>query len=126
MSIVIDDSTILEVKAVFGALTTLILGAVGYLKTKGYLDILIARFITPSEVIHAVKNQNGNALDKLNTEDDLFCILENFELDKNGHVTLKGESDILKLLNRTEPPLTLYEKDKIIRAMKNMFCVKKE
>jgi hypothetical protein len=125
MAIVIDDTTIKGILGVAGSVSAGITLVIGYLFKKGYIDIWLTKLFTSTEVIHAVKKQNGNALAKLNTKDDLFCVLESFDVGKNGNIVLKGEGRVNKLLNESRP-LTTYEKDEIIRAVKNVLCVEKE
>lgn len=125
MPIVIDDATINFIEKVAMAIGSAIGFIGGYLFKKGYIDIWLTKLFTSSEVIHAVKKQNGKALTKLNTNDDLFCVLESFDIDENGNVVLKGKGRVNNLLNETRP-LTTYEKDEIIRAVRNVLRVKKE
>lgn len=76
MAIMIDDATISMVYKLItgtGATITII---VGYLYKKGYIDIWLSKLFTPSEVISAVKKQNGNALTKLNMSDDIVKYLQ--------------------------------------------------
>jgi hypothetical protein len=46
-------------------------------------------------------------------------------LDKTGHVVLKGEGRVSKLL-RQDRPLTSYEKDEIIKAVRKILTCRKE
>jgi hypothetical protein len=87
---------------------------------------VLSKLLVSSSVADLAKEQGTEtALAKLQTPDDLFCVLESFELDKNGNVVLKEEGRVSKLLKENRP-LTTFEKDEIIRVMKNVFQVKKE
>ena len=87
---------------------------------------VLSKLLVSSSVVDHVKTQgNDTALAKLQTPDDIFCVLESFELDKDGRVVLKGEGRVWKLLKENRP-LTTFEKDEIIRVMRNIFQVKKE
>ncbi len=110
-----------------GEIAALLLGAAAAIKKYGPVVIrLLSKLLVPSSVVDHVKEQgNETALAKLTTDNDLFCVLESFELDKNGNIVLKGEGRVNKLLNE-DRALTTYEKDEIIRACRNIFQVKKE
>ncbi|MEN6290484.1 MAG: hypothetical protein ABFD07_00505 [Methanobacterium sp.] len=87
---------------------------------------VLSKLLVSSSVADLAKEQGTEtALAKLQTPDDLFCILESFELDKDGHVVLKEGGRVNKLL-KEDRPLTTFEKDEIIRATRNIFPVKKE
>jgi len=75
MSIVIDDTTIKGLLGIAGSVSAGITLIVGYLFKKGYIDIWLTKLFTSTEVIHAVKKQNGNALRKLNIPDKLIDML---------------------------------------------------
>lgn len=105
-----------------------VLGACGAAIKKYGPTILrvLSKLLVSSSVVDHVKEQGTEtALAKLQTPDDIFCVLESFELDKNGNVILKGEGRVSKLL-KEDRPLTTFEKDEIIRVMRNIFQVKKE
>jgi hypothetical protein len=76
MAIIIDDTTISIMWNVVTGIGTAITIIVGYLYKKGYIDIWLSKLFTPSEVITAVKKQNGNALTKLNMSDDIVKYLQ--------------------------------------------------
>ena len=87
---------------------------------------VLSKLLVSSTVVDHVKTQgNDTALAKLQTPDDLFCVLESFELDKNGNVVLKEGGRVNKLLKENRP-LTTFEKDEVIRVMRQIFQVKKE
>lgn len=85
---------------------------------------VLSKLLISSTVVDRVKEQGAEtALAKLQTPDDLFCILENIELDKNGNVVLKDEGKVSRLLHENRA-LTTFEKDEIIRVMRQIFQVK--
>lgn len=105
-----------------------IVGAIGLVIKKYGPTIIrvLSKLLVNSSVVDHVKEQGTEtALAKLQTPDDIFCVLESFELDKDGRVVLKGEGRVWKLLKENRP-LTTFEKDEIIRVMRNIFQVKKE
>lgn len=87
---------------------------------------VLSKLLVSSSVADLAKQQGTEtALAKLQTPDDIFCVLESFELDHEGRVVLRGEGRVSKLLKENRP-LTTFEKDEIIRVMRNIFQVKKE
>ena len=116
MQIILDTDTITSVLGGSGAS---IAALVGILWKKGYIKIWITKLTTSLDEIMALKEQNGNALTKLNTPDDIMCVLNSFEINERGQVVLKdhGRVNTLLLLER---PLTEAEKDEVIRAVKKV------
>ena len=87
---------------------------------------VLSKLLVSSSVVDHVKTQgNDTALAKLQTPDDIFCVLENVELDDEGRIVLKNNSRVSNLLNENRP-LTSFEKDEVIKVMRNIFQVKKE
>jgi len=86
MSIIIDDATIAILEKCGAFVGVAISGFVGYLLKKGYIDIWLSKLIVPSEIIHAVKKQNGNALTKLNMDDELVDYLRMLAPGEDGTI----------------------------------------
>jgi len=122
MQVIIDTETLAPLIGTSGAS---VVALVAWMIKKGYVQIWITKLTTSLDEIHALKQQNGNALTKLEIPDDILCVLESFEIDKNGHIVLKGEGRVSKLL-RQDRQLTSYEKDEIIRAVRKIFTDCKE
>jgi len=105
-----------------------VLGACGAAIKKYGPTILrvLSKLLVSSSVVDHVKEQGTEtALAKLKTPDDIFCVLESFELDKDGRVVLRNNGRVSKLLNDNRP-LTSFEKDEVIKVMRKIFQVKKE
>lgn len=122
MQVIIDTETLAPV---IGSLGATVVALIAWVIKKGYLQIWAAKLTTSLDEINALKQQNGNAITKLEIPDDVLYILESFEIDKTGHVVLKGEGRVSKLL-RQDRPLTSYEKDEIIRAVRKILTCRKE
>lgn len=122
MQVIIDTETLAPVIGSFGAT---VVALIAWVIKKGYLQIWAAKLTTSLDEINALKQQNGNAITKLEIPDDVLYILESFEIDKTGHVVLKGEERVSKLL-RQDRPLTSYEKDEIIKAVRKILTCRKE
>lgn len=87
---------------------------------------VLSKLLVSSSVADLAKEQGTEtALAKLQTPDELFCVLESFELDKDGNVVLKENGRVYELL-KEKRPLTTFEKDEVIRVMRQIFQVKKE
>lgn len=113
MPIIIDDTTISLAEKVVTAIGTAGTIGVGYLVKKGYVDIWLTKLLVPSEVIHAVKRQNGNALDKLNMSDEIVNYLRRLAPAEDGtideakaieclHDCIKWNNRIIPKVNRDE------------------------
>lgn len=122
MQVIIDTETLAPV---IGSLGATVVALIAWVIKKGYLQIWAAKLTTSLDEINALKQQNGNAITKLEIPDDVLYILESFEIDKTGHVVLKGEGRVSKLL-RQDRPLTSYEKDEIIKAVRKILTCRKE
>jgi len=122
MQVIIDTETLAPV---IGSLGATVVALIAWIIKKGYLQIWAAKLTTSLDEINALKQQNGNAITKLEIPDDVLYILESFEIDKTGHVVLKGEGRVSKLL-RQDRPLTSYEKDEIIKAVRKILTCRKE
>jgi hypothetical protein len=122
MQVIIDTETLAPV---IGSLGATVVALIMWVIKKGYLQIWAAKLTTSLDEINALKQQNGNAITKLEIPDDVLYILESFEIDKTGHVVLKGEGRVSKLL-RQDRPLTSYEKDEIIKAVRKILTCRKE
>jgi hypothetical protein len=122
MQVIIDTETLAPV---IGSLGATVVALIMWVIKKGYLQIWAAKLTTSLDEINALKQQNGNAITKLEIPDDVLYILESFEIDKMGHVVLKGEGRVSKLL-RQDRPLTSYEKDEIIKAVRKILTCRKE
>lgn len=86
MSIIIDDTTISILEKVATATGAGITFTFAYLFKKGYIDIWLTKLFTSTEVIHAVKKQNGNALVKLNMSDDVVKYLQQLAPAEDGTI----------------------------------------
>jgi len=105
-----------------------IVGAIGLVIKKYGPTIVrvLSKLLVNSSVVDHVKEQGTEtALAKLQTPDDIFCVLENVELDEEGRIVLKNNSRVSNLLN-VNRPLTSFEKDEVIKVMRQIFQVKKE
>lgn len=122
MQVIIDTETLAPA---IGSLGATVVALIMWVIKKGYLQIWAAKLTTSLDEINALKQQNGNAITKLEIPDDILCVLESFEIDKNGHIVLKGEGRVSTLL-RQDRQLTSYEKDEIIRAVRKIFTIRKE
>lgn len=101
----------------------------GYLMKKGYIQVWLKKIYlalrTSLEEITALEAQNGNALDKLNTPDDVLCVLNSFEVNADGKIVLKGHGRVNTLLT-LDRPLTYEEMEEVIRVVKKILLTCKE
>lgn len=112
-----------------------ILGAAGAAIKKYWPEIKIALstiskvlsklLINSSVVDHVKKQGTETALAKLQTPNDIFCVLSSFELSSDGRIVLKDQGRVNTLLN-LERPLTESEMEEIIRAVRSILVPGKE
>lgn len=96
MPIVIDDATLSFVEKVATAIGSAIVFIGGYLLKKGYIDIWLTKLFTSTEVIHAVKRQNGHALTKLNMSDELVDYLQKLAPSADGTIDEEAAIQVLR------------------------------
>lgn len=116
MTIIIDDATISAIEKVVTGMGTGFTLLIGYMYKKGYIDILLSKLFTPSEVIHAVRRQNGNALEKLNMSDELMNAVK--KQNGNAIKKLNMSDDIVKYLQVLAPgPDGTIDEEKAIESL---------
>lgn len=110
MQVILDTETLAPVIGTSGAS---VVALVAWLVKKGYVQIWITKLTTSLDEITALKNQNGNALTKLNMSDDLVDYLQKLAPGPDGtideekaiavlHDCIKWNNHIIKNIPRME------------------------
>jgi len=87
---------------------------------------VLSKLLVSSTVVDHVKTQGTEtALAKLQTPDDVFCVLDSFELNPEGRIVLKNHGRVNTLL-KLKRELTDAEKDEVIKAVKSVLMCEDE
>lgn len=104
MTIVLDAEW---VGGAIGAMITVIITAVGYLQTKGYIAKWKSKLSISNEVADEVIRQNHSALAKLKISDDILQVLQTHATDKTGMIDHNKLITVLDNYKRIHQLVTL-------------------